>query len=145
VNNTSNLKTRIMVFGTFDGLHKGHENFFKQARKLSKNPFLIVSVARDVNVKKIKGKKPLNSEKARLRFVKTSRFVNKAVLGGLKNHLTHILKEKPQIVGLGYDQKAYVKELKRDIKSGKLNLKLVRLKPYKPQLLKSSIINGNRN
>ena len=28
-----------MVFGTFDFLHKGHLNFFKQARKLSAHPF----------------------------------------------------------------------------------------------------------
>ena len=49
-----NHKVKIMAFGTFDILHAGHLNFFKQARKLSKYPFLIVSVARDVNVKKIK-------------------------------------------------------------------------------------------
>ena len=47
-------KIRIMVFGTFDGLHEGHLDFFKQARQLSKNPFLIVSIARDKNVKIIK-------------------------------------------------------------------------------------------
>ena len=41
-----------MVFGTFDILHQGHLDFFKQARKLVANPFLVVSVARDVNVKK---------------------------------------------------------------------------------------------
>ena len=39
-----------MVFGTFDGLHKGHINFFQQAVKLAKNSYLIVSIARDKNV-----------------------------------------------------------------------------------------------
>jgi cytidyltransferase-like protein len=48
-------KTIVMVFGTFDFLHKGHLNFFKQARSLAKNPYLIASVARDYNVKRIKG------------------------------------------------------------------------------------------
>ena len=52
-------KTRIMVFGTFDGIHRGHLHFFKQARGLVKNPYLIVSVARDVNVKRIKGRKEM--------------------------------------------------------------------------------------
>ena len=54
---------KIMVFGTFDGVHKGHINFFKQARVLSKNPYLIVSIARDKNVKKIKGKISLQDRK----------------------------------------------------------------------------------
>ena len=54
---------RVMVFGTFDGLHQGHLNFFKQARNLSKNSYLIVSVARDKNVKKIKGRLPYLNEK----------------------------------------------------------------------------------
>jgi len=52
-------RTKIMVFGTFDGLHKGHLNFFWQARKLAVDSFLVVSIARDKNVIKIKGKSPL--------------------------------------------------------------------------------------
>ena len=68
---------KIMVFGTFDGLHQGHFNFFKQARALKtlvpgqaknfmKNSFLIVSIARDKNVFKIKGKSPGKNEKERM-------------------------------------------------------------------------------
>src|SRR5882724_4489406 len=101
-------RIRIMVFGTFDILHEGHLNFFKQARKLVKNPYLIVSIARDVNVKKIKLKKTSHSEKQRLSFVKKSDLVDKAVLGGKTNYLKHIIKEKPNIIALGYDQVAYV-------------------------------------
>ena len=59
-----------MVFGTFDGLHKGHISFFKQAKNLIKNSFLIVSIARDKNVIKIKGKEPKLSENERLILVK---------------------------------------------------------------------------
>ena len=38
---------RIMVFGTFDIIHAGHEDLFRQARALAEDPHLIVSVARD--------------------------------------------------------------------------------------------------
>lgn len=140
-----NSKVRIMVFGTFDILHKGHLNFFKQARALSPNPFLIVSVARDRNVKKIKGHQPKNSEKKRLKLVASSKQVNMAVLGGVKNHWPHILKAKPNIIALGYDQTVYVKNLKRDLTKAGLNVKVKRLKAFKPHLYKSSKLNKYAN
>lgn len=136
-------QTRIMVFGTFDFLHKGHLNFFKQARSLAKKPFLIVSIARDINVKKIKGKKPFNNEVKRRQFVLKSKLANRVVLGGLKKYLPHILKEKPNLIALGYDQKAYIKVLRADIKKYNLNINLTRLKAFKPKLYKSSILKNN--
>lgn len=134
-------KTRIMVFGTFDLLHKGHLHFFKQARKLAKKVFLIVSVARDFNVKRIKGRKPRLPEKQRLAAIKSLRLVDNAVLGGIKNHIPHILKLKPEIIALGYDQKAYVLNLKSALKKQGLSLRIVRLKSFRPKLYKSSKIN----
>ena len=128
-------KTRIMVFGTFDRLHKGHLSFFRQARSLSKSPYLIVSVARDINVKKIKGKFPKNSERKRLDTIKKSKLVDKVVLGQKSGYLTHIKKQRPEIIALGYDQKAYTKDL------NKLGIKIVRLKPFKHHIYKSSLIN----
>ena len=128
-----------MVFGTFDVLHKGHLNFLKQARKLAKNPYLIVSVARDVIVKKVKGQKSMRNERERLTVVKRSKLVDKALLGGLKNHLPHILKQKPQIIALGYDQKAYVKGLKQNLLTKGLDVKVVRLKSFYPKIYKSSL------
>ena len=133
-------KTRIMVFGTFDGLHKGHSHFFKQARRLAKNPFLIVSVARDLNVQRIKGRLPLQNEKKRLINLQALQVVDKVVLGGLKSHLAHILKEKPEIIPLGYDQIAYTKNLAKDLRQRGLVLKIVRLKAHKPHKYKISLL-----
>jgi len=129
-----------MVFGTFDILHKGHLDFFKQARKLAKNPYLIVSIARDINVRKIKSRAPRNNEKKRLLKVRQSDLVDKAVLGGVKSYIGHILKEEPSIIALGYDQSAYTTGLKQLL--GKKGLKVIikRLKSYKPHLYKSSLL-----
>ncbi|MFA6257950.1 MAG: adenylyltransferase/cytidyltransferase family protein [Candidatus Paceibacterota bacterium] len=132
---------KIMVFGTFDGLHEGHINFFKQAKKLMKNSFLIVSIARDKNVKKIKGEYPIKNEKERMILVKKSNFADKVVLAGKTKYLSHILKEKIDIIALGYDQKAYVQELKKDLKNKGIFIKIIRLKPFKEKIYKNHLLN----
>jgi len=129
-----------MVFGTFDGLHKGHLNFLHQARKLTKDPFLIVSIARDKNVFKIKGKSPFLSEKKRVILMKKCKLVDKVVLSGIKNHIPHIVKENPDIIALGYDQKFYVKNLKKDLKNKGIFIKIKRLKPYKEKIYKNHLL-----
>ncbi len=133
-------ETKIMIFGTFDGLHRGHLNFFKQARGLAKNPFLIVSIARDKNVKRIKNKLPEFKEIERMNLVKKSKLVDKTVLAGIKYYLPHILKESPDIIALGYDQKYYVEDLKKDLKNNKISLQIIRLKPYKENIYKNSLL-----
>ena len=135
-------KTKIMVFGTFDGLHLGHLNFFKQAKKLSKNAELVVSIARDKNVFKIKGARPRLSEKKRFELVKKSNLVDEVVLSGITNHIPHIKKICPKFIALGYDQYAYVKDLKKDLKDAGLATKVVRMKPYKEHIYKNSLLNS---
>ena len=129
-----------MVFGTFDGVHKGHLDFFRQARRLAGNVHLIVSIARNKNVLEIKSKKPKFSEKKRMLLVRKCELVDKVVLSGLKNYLPHIVKEKPDIIALGYDQKAYVKNLKKDLKNKGILVKIARLKPFKPKIYKNSLL-----
>lgn len=148
---TQKKLTRIMVFGTFDGLHKGHMDFFKQARALNilvrgqaknfiKNSFLVVSIARDKNVFKIKGQYPGISELERLALVKKNKFVNQVILSGAKNHIPHIVKIRPDIIALGYDQKVYVENLKKDLKNKGVSVKIVRLKPYKENIYKNHLL-----
>jgi cytidyltransferase-like protein len=137
-------KTKVMVFGTFDGLHKGHLDFFRQAKSFMKNSFLIVSIARDKNVLKIKGKFPNLSEKARMALVKKCKSVDGVVLAGPENHLPHIVKARPHIIALGYDQRAYVKNLKKDLKNKGLLVKIIRLKPYKDKIYKNHLLKIKR-
>lgn len=129
-----------MVFGTFDFLHQGHLNFFRQARRLAKNPFLIVSVARDLNVEKIKGAKPFFTEKQRLLDVQKCRLADRAILGAKANYIGHILKQKPSVIALGYDQSAYTKNLNKKLRLFGLNIKIVRLKAFRRIFYRSSKI-----
>ena len=45
---------KVIVFGTFDILHQGHLDFFRQAKQYG--DYLIVAVAHDENVKKSRPK-----------------------------------------------------------------------------------------
>ena len=137
-------RTKIMVFGTFDGLHQGHLDFFRQAKKLSKKSFLIASISRDKNVYKIKKVRPIFSEKQRAILTKKCKLVNRVVLAGIKNHLPHILKERPDIIALGYDQRNYTKNLKKDLKNKGLVVNIVRLKPYKKHTFKNHLLKNRR-
>jgi len=140
-----NLQTKIMTFGTFDDLHPGHLDFFKQAKKLAPRSFLIVSIARDKNVFRIKGKYPIKNERARIILVEKCKLVDKIVLSGIKNHIPHIVKEHPDIIALGYDQRAYVKNLKKDLKNKGMLVKIVRLKPYKEKIYKNYFLKRKNN
>lgn len=135
---------KIMVFGTFDGLHLGHLNFFWQARKLASHSCLIVSIARDKNVKKIKKRLPEYTETKRKHFVESLGVADEVVLGDLENYLKHIKKVNPDIIALGYDQKAYTENLEKDFKKNNLKIKIVRLKPYKEKIYKNSLLK-NKN
>jgi cytidyltransferase-like protein len=125
----------VMAFGTFDLLHKGHESFLKAAASYGQ---LTVVVARDNNVTLIKGRSPVQDERARLLAVAKLPFVARAVLGGKQNLMDVIDEHEPEVICLGYDQddmglERYLLEVKKDIR-------IIRLKPHEPDKFKSSIL-----
>ncbi len=121
---------KVIAFGTFDLLHPGHLNYLYQAKRLGN--FLIVIIARDVNVKKNKKKLPIQNEIQRKINIEKLEIANKVVLGNINDKYNVIKKYKPDIIALGYDQKADIKKLK------KFKAKIIRLKPYKSEIYKSS-------
>lgn len=129
---------KVMIFGTFDHFHAGHEDYIKQAKALGNH--LIAVVARDETVTKIKGRKPDNDEKTRLQAVKTHPLVDKAVLGNPGDKFKVILKFQPDILALGYDQYVFTFLLPKFIIKNKLKITINRLNPYKPEIFKSSLL-----
>jgi len=119
---------KVMVFGTYDILHKGHLHFFGQARKYG--DYLIVVVARSKNVKKIKGKLPRRDECRRIAEIIP--YAEKVVLGSSRKGYSAIKRYSPDMICLGYDQEADIEELK------KFNIPIKRLRPFKPHIYKSS-------
>jgi cytidyltransferase-like protein len=137
--------TRIMVFGTFDLLHEGHLDFFRQARAQTADPYLIVSVARDASVARVKGRPPKRSEEERLERVRACPLVDKAVLGDATGYIAHIVNAAPDVIALGYDQEGeYVANLRTDLKEAGIRATVVRLVAYKPDIFKTSKLHGDR-
>lgn len=127
----------VMVFGSFDRIHLGHMYLFTQAKKYG--DYLIAVVARDETVKKVKGKLPKNNEKKRLENLKTIKIVDKAVLGNLKDKFLVIEEYMPSYICLGYDQESFItKKLEEEMKKRHIKVKIIRLRPYLPDVYKSS-------
>lgn len=127
-----------MVFGTFDYLHAGHENLFSQAQELGDE--VIAIIGRDKTVKTIKGFLPDHDEKTRLENLKQTGWAAKVILGNQKDKNQVIKDFRPDVIALGYDQFAFTYRLEKLLIDLKLDAKIVRLKPYRPNMYKSSII-----
>lgn len=128
-----------MVFGTFDMLHEGHRDLFRQARALSPESFVIASIGRDAVVTRLKGVMPRLNEEERARTVRESGLADEVVLGDEDGYMTHVLKAHPDIIALGYDQEGeFVERLENDLKESGLHTRIVRLDSFKPEIYKTS-------
>ena len=130
-----NMK-KVMVFGTFDIFHPGHEFYLKKAKKYG--DLLEVVVAKDSTVRELKGKEPLNDELKRLSVIKALDYVDRAYLGYEEDKYKIIEEVKPDVICLGYDQYYFTNNLKEELKKRKIKAKIIRLKSYKEYLYKSS-------
>lgn len=130
----------VLVFGTFDPLHAGHEHFFKQAKALGDQ--LVVVVTRDSVIRQQKKREPFQPEEKRLHAVAHTPPVTTAILGDAAPETYETLRTQDfDILALGYDQLPAdlpVRQLLRRL--GKQQVAVVRLKPHQPTQYKSSLL-----
>ena len=131
------MKT-VLVFGAFDPLHAGHEDFFRQAKTLGDQ--LIVVVARDGAIKRYKQRAPYHGESDRRQAVVGAAHVDQVYLGDQDSEQYHLLKTLAfDVVALGYDQSPADHAVRQLLDSiGKTHVTIVRLQPFKPDQYKSS-------
>lgn len=135
----SKSKKRVAVFGIFDGVHDGHRDFFRQARKHGDE--LVVIVGRDVASKILKNKTPSHSEKERLELVARESGVDKAVLGDKKQSSYKVLRElNPSVICLGYDQEKLQEDIHQWLKKHNLKIPMFYLKPYRQDVFHTSLL-----
>lgn len=131
---------KVLVSGVFDLIHPGHILFLEKAKKIGgKNSKLIVVIARDSNVIKFKGVKPIFNERIRKRIVSSLKPVDVTILGFKKFSIEKIInKIKPDIIVFGYDQIKIMEEFERICKEKNWNIKIIRLKKFKSGRINSS-------
>jgi len=127
--------TKVMGFGTFDGLHPGHLFFLEELKKYGDQSILVI--ARDSNVRKIKGRAPLKNERERLTAIQEKHVVDHVELGNEQDFYKCIRDHQPDCIALGYDQQADVEKITELFPE----VEIVRLGAFKPQEFKSSLIN----
>ncbi len=127
------MTARVVCAGTFDHLHPGHISFLKQAKALGDE--LIVIVARDRNVFRIKGISPDDDEEKRRLNVERTGIPDRVVLGYQDKDIFSILLDlSPDIVALGYDQRVAEEKIRERLPG----CRVTRLDPFRPEQFKSS-------
>lgn len=122
-------KVLILASGVFDLVHYGHIRFIEEAKKLGgENSRLVVIIARDKTVKRLKGRLPIIPEDQRRAVVESLKPVDEALLGyeNLSFEET-ITKVKPDIIAVGYDQLSIENDVKAFIKARGLTIEVVRV------------------
>lgn len=123
-----------MCFGAFDLFHKGHHYFLSESRSYGDE--LLVIIARDTSIQKIKNFKPRYSEITRKQEVEKNFPEALVELGDEGDFYVPLKKHRPNVICLGYDQKANIEEIKKHCPE----VEIIRIKAHYPEKYKSSIL-----
>lgn len=134
--------TVVFVGGVFDIIHPGHLFTLSAAKKLG--DLLIVSIARNKTVKKLKNHNPLNGEELRLKLVNALKVVDIALLGSEKNKFEIVERVKPDVIALGYDQSHDTSKLNNDTKRLGFQIKVIRFNSFIDNNKSSNIIKNSK-
>ena len=130
----------VLASGVFDLLHLGHVKFLEEAKKAGgKNAWLLVIVARDSTVQRMKGRKPVMNENQRRALVESLRVVDEAVLGLEDFDIGDVIERtKPDVIALGYDQMKMEQQVCAYVNKHGLGVKIIRLGKFENDKLSSS-------
>ncbi len=132
------MTKHVMVAGKFDVVHPGHLKFFEEAKQ--QGDYLIVVLARDSTIIRNFGLAPIYSETLRKEFLEALSVVDEVIFGGENNEMDILLKLKPDVLCLGYDQVIDESRVQTFLSEHNLLTKVLRLSSFKEELFKSSKI-----
>jgi FAD synthetase len=110
------MTTTVLTSGAFDLLHYGHIRLLEEAKRLGgPDARLVVIIARDETVKKLKGRRPVIPEDQRRAVVEALKMVDEALLGYEDLDMASVIdKVRPDIIAVGHDQDD-IESMARDV------------------------------
>ena len=125
------MKT-VLAAGVFDLLHYGHIRYLEEAKKAGgEGARLIVIIARDETVHRLKGHGPTIPEDQRRAVIEALKVVDEALLGHEEMDLIQVIEQvKPDIVVMGHDQQGIKVQVEKVNKVLKADIEIVQLKQF---------------
>lgn len=117
----------VLASGVFDLLHPGHLYYLSEAKKLGDKLVVVVTSDKTASAQ---GKSPFFRQKERLELIKSLKVVDQAALGERGKGLRSVVKIKPDVIALGYDQWQDDQKLRSELNKLGFSGKIVRIKKY---------------
>ncbi len=115
----------VLIGGTFEILHPGHIALIRFAQRYGK---VIVVVARDTTVERVRGRKPIIPEEQRRYLISQIKGVSRAVLGEEGTDFLKIVEKiKPSVIVLGPDQPYDPAEMKAELEKRGMTIDVVKM------------------
>ena len=132
--------TTVLAAGVFDLLHYGHIRYLEEAKKTGgPDARLVVIVARDETVRRLKGTDPIIPEDQRRAVIEALKVVDEALLGFEDLDMDRVIQQiKPDIVVVGHDQEAIKAQVEKIKKARELGIEIVQITQFGEDDLNSS-------
>jgi FAD synthetase len=128
----------VMLGGAFEIIHPGHIHALSEARNLGNT--LVVVVATDESVERNKGRPPATNQALRAALVSSLRQVDLATPGNKGSIYDILVRIRPDIVALGYDQHHNGEEIVREAAKRGVTISTARLGSPIPDVKTSKIL-----
>lgn len=131
---------KVLLFGVFDGLHKGHMYLLEESNK---HGDVYIALPIDEVVERIKNKKPINDFEKRSIALLDTGLVKEVMKGDEELGSWNIIEKiQPDKIILGYDQETEKSFIYEFLSSKSLNTELISLEAFEPETYKSSLLNS---
>ena len=128
----------VMLGGAFEIIHPGHVHALSEAKSLGNT--LVVVVATDESVERNKGRPPATNQACRVALVSSLRQVDLAVPGNKGSIYDILVRIRPDVVALGYDQRHNGDEIVKEAAKRGVAMSTARLGSPMPDVKTSKIL-----
>ncbi len=131
----------VLLFGTFDIIHDGHRDLFRQAKQYGN---LHIVLARDETILQVKGRYPYFGEQVRKQHLEIETAISTVYYGSLTDKYQCLKDIQPDYIFLGYDQQVFVDRLESKLHEFGLKASIIRGTPYQEHRCKSSLLRAEK-